>query len=98
MKISPINNVTFKADERRKNNSLLYPILQGTGALIGYSIPLKDLDGPDMINDMGTTLSLRKTKVPNTLGKWKNAFAGAFIGTGVMLIADLIINHRKDKK
>lgn len=99
MKINLVNNYSFTGENKSKNNlkSLGYPLLSATGALVGYSIKLKDLEGADMVNDMGHVVSLRKTKVPNILGKWKNALAGAFVGTAVMLIADLIMNNRKSK-
>lgn len=92
MKITSYNTLSFASNEKKRNyNVFIYPSIQGLGAYIGYSIPLKEIDGPDMINDMGRTLNLRKTKVPNIVGKWKNAMTGAFIGTGIAIIADIII-------
>jgi len=41
---------------------------------------------------------LMKTKVPNIIGKWKNALAGAFIGTGVAIVYDLITKYSNNAK
>lgn len=101
MKIGVISGTSFTSENKNRNNfrSFGYPLLSGAGALLGYSIKLKDIDGPDIVSPTRGGLATKmKTKVPNILGKWKNALAGAFIGMGVMLIADLIMNNRKSKK
>ena len=78
MKITAYNNVAFTSNNKTQNyNMFLYTALQGVGAYIGYSIPLKEVDGPDNVSGMNGSrkLVIVKSKVPNIIGKWKNVLA-----------------------
>ncbi len=101
MKINSISGYSFRDETKQKSNlkPFIYPLLSGTGALIGYSIKLQDIDGPDIISPIRGGLATKmKTKVPNIIGKWKNALAGAFIGTGIAMILDFIITKNYNNK
>lgn len=99
MKITTINNISCTGKDKRESRSyLIYPFSQTICAGIGYLIPLKEIDGPDVVAGInsGHKLVMAKTKVPNTVGKWKNAFAGAFIGTALVVIYDILKKINKN--
>lgn len=98
MKIEAIRNCSFGSDNRKKNSTpIKYPLISGVGALVGYKIPLKEIDGADIVSHVTSDGKqvLAKTKTPNIVGKWKNALTGAFVGVGFATIYDLFTNHKK---
>lgn len=98
MKIEAIRNCSFGSDDRKKNtNPIKYPLISGVAAFVGYKIPLKEIDGADIVSHVTSDGKqvLSKTKAPNIVGKWKNTLAGAFVGIGLATIYDLFTNHKK---
>lgn len=89
------NNKTLKNSPAR--NLLMYGGCAGIGSAIGYSIKLKPLDGHDEINDLGHSLSKRKTRIPHAAGSWRNALIGAFIGILTAFTIDCIRTKKADK-
>lgn len=72
-----------------------YGLLGTAGCLTGYFIPLKKIDGPDVISSVnnGRKITMMKTKIPNEVGKYKNSGWGILIGISIAKISDLIFNN-----
>ncbi len=98
MKICKVNVYSFQGNNKKpdKKTYLSYPVMQGIGAAAGYLIPLNDIDGQDItVASRGGLAMKQKTKVPNIVGKWKNALIGAFIGTAFAAVYDFIKTEKQ---
>lgn len=75
MKINSISSCSFTGENKQKNNlkPFVSPLMSGTCALIGYSIPLKEIEGADVVSQVtsGRKLVMMKTKIPNIVSKWE---------------------------
>ncbi|MBS5860462.1 hypothetical protein KID03_03420 [bacterium] len=98
MKINT-SNITFtssykpskEAKKYSQKQLIKYSSFGALGCIAGYAVPLKQIDGPDIINNTGATLNKLKTKVPNTVGKYKNAGWGILAGLSIAVITDFIL-------
>lgn len=70
-----------------------YSSFEALGCIAGYAVPLKQLNGPDIINNTGATLNKLKTKVPNTVDRYKNAGYGILVGLSLAVITDFILKN-----
>lgn len=92
MNISPLYNKIYfhssyiKDKKETKNychkQFIKYGTLGTLGAIGGYMIPLKQIDGDDIISHVNASkkLVMMKTKVSNTKGKLINAGIGLIVG------------------
>jgi len=88
------NNLNYKTKQSKIDSgdkiNYKYPIAQGIGVAAGYCIPIKPIDGPDVVSGTkGGLLMKGKTKTPNIPGKWRNALIGTFIGTIAVEVYDM---------
>lgn len=83
-----------EAKRHSRNQLLKYGALGAVGCAGGYHIPLKEIDGPDVVSSVsGNKLVMMKTKVPNEIGKYKNAGWGILAGLAAAVISDFIFNR-----
>lgn len=78
---SNTQKVKYKNDCSNKQ-SLKYVVLGAAGGLSGYLIPVKQVDGQDIISHINGSkkMVMMKTKVPNNKAKLINAGLGVVIG------------------
>jgi hypothetical protein len=91
------NNKTQKQSAKQ---FLTYASMNALGGIIGFNIPLKDIDGPDVVTGMNGSrkLVMAKTKIPNIVGKYKNALLGCTVGIVLVGLYDYLKSNRRTKK